>query len=61
MKTLSFLLATLIGLTAGAASAKGTRPRVADTLKDFGCEASVEEFRQALYELAQLLRDQGMA
>lgn len=26
------------------------RPRVANTLKEFGCEASVEEFRQALVE-----------
>lgn len=27
------------------------KPRVADTLKQFGCEASVEEFRRVLAEV----------
>lgn len=27
------------------------KPRVADTLKSFGCEASVDEFRTALVEV----------
>ena len=34
------------------------KPRVANTLKEFGCEASVEDFRQALADVkAELFPD----